>query len=162
MADAVSNFIAAVHVELAKAELHGSAVPNKVGAKRWGEHSCHPLIKWKRGDISHAATKGTSGSSPTIYTRNQTLILMIWTADEESCEVLLDNVIRAARIAAGGSDNLRPGRFVWATEDHSGWENKGAALIGDLTVDLQIAESATPPVMVTIGTQTHTITLGQP
>lgn len=162
MADAVTTFIEAVHTELAKPELHGATMLHCIGAKHWKEHKQPPFIKWRRADITHAAVKGKNADSPTIYTRNQTLILSVWMADEEACELMLDNVIRAARIAAGGSDNLRPGRFVWVTEETpgAGWESLGAALLGDMTVDLQIAESPHATVRVTIESQQHTITLG--
>lgn len=169
MADRVKTFVAAVHSALAT--IHGSAVPSKVGAKFWHANGAPPLIKWARGDVDHDAAKTQGGNTPAIYTRNQTLLIRVWddatvaektadeSADEDAADRLFTNLIRAIRQVLG-SEHVKIGRFRWVTEEKPGWLNRGAALEGFIVADLQIADSDTPAVLVTIGSQTHTQTLG--
>lgn len=168
MADRVKTVVDAVHAALAT--IHGSTVPYLLGAKHWHANSAPPLVKWARGDVSHDAAKTQGGNTPAIYTRNQTLLIRVWddatvaqkvadeSKDEEAADLLFSNLLRAIRQVLG-AEHVKIGPFRWITEDKPGWLNRGAALEGFIVADLQIADSDTPPVLVTITSQTHTQTL---
>lgn len=165
MTDRCAAFVAAVHAELAKPELHGSVVPHLLGAKKWNCNGSPPVVRWKRGRIQHDAPKKVGGDTSPIYTRSQTLIVRVWAeaderfdddASEAAAELLFDNLIRAARIVAGGADRLFIGEFEWLSEEKPGWLVRGAAIEGFLVADLDLPGSPYPTVTTTILTQTHT------
>jgi hypothetical protein len=170
MADRCKVYIDAVHTELAKAELHGSAVPYVVGRLHWNANGAPPLVKWARGDIDHSEPKKQVGENPTIYDRNQQLAIRVWAeadervdkdASEAAADTLLTNVLRACRIVSG-SASLRIGRFSWVTEDKPGWLNRGAALEGFVVVDLPIPSTDVEVVRVMLTSQMHTRELDVP
>jgi len=159
MTDRVTTFVDAVHVELAKPTLHGIATEYVIGAKLWATNAKPPMLKWKRGDIDHDVPKVSGGDIAPIFTRNQTLIIAVWDVDEEAVDLLFDNMIRAVRIAAGGTQNMKIGRFSWLTEEKPGWLNCGAALQGFIVADLDLAASPIATVSILIGSQTHSESL---
>lgn len=171
MADPCRVFIDAVHAKLAL--LHGAAVPYVVGAKKWHANGAPPLVKWARGFFDHDIAKTTGGDVAPIYTRNQTLLIRVWSeatkaeveadedASEEAVDALFNNLIRAVRFASGVNE-LRIGRFSWITEDKPGWLNRGAALEGFIVTDLPLPASPSATVRVTIQSQTHTQKLDPP
>jgi hypothetical protein len=168
MADRVRVFVEAVHAALAT--IHGTTVPHLLGAKHWHANSAPPLVKWAWGDIDHEAAKVTGGETAAILTRNQTLLIRVWDdatvaqkcvdeyTDEEAVTLLFDDLLRAIRQVVGATEH-KIGRFRWISEEKPGWLNRGAALEGFISVDLQVSESHSPAVLVTIETQTHTQTL---
>jgi len=168
VADRVRTFVESVHTALTT--IHGSTVPYKLGAKHWHANAAPPLIKWAWGDIDHDVAKTQGGTDPSIYTRNQTLLIRVWDdateaqkiadeyTDEEHVTALFEDLLRAIRQVAGAG-NFKIGRFRWITEDKPGWLNRGAALEGFIVADLQVSASSTAPVLVTIESQTHTQTL---
>lgn len=150
---AASDFIAAVHVKLQEL---GQEVPAAIGRKEWAKHTAPPCVKWALGEVSWGPPDTVGGQQQNIITRVQTMHLAIWCEDEDQAEELLDNVVRACRAVASGRPNFTPGKFEWITEDKPSWMSRGEALIGSISVRLQVTKLPTPNPLAHITSQQHT------
>ena len=136
MADPGVALILATHTKFA--EFNGAAIAPVIGRKSWSLNGDLPQIKWCFGNIKHDAPDKTGGKDAPIATEIQVFNVRIWMPDDETCRIAKNNLIRAFRIAAGGTPNVSFGDWSWITEDHAAYSNKGSALEGAMAARLQV------------------------